>query len=72
MLLAGRLAAKWHSRWAGPSKFLRVIGLYQISWLPRPCRTKVQPAARSSSRNSRSNCGAIQVNACSASRNAVI
>jgi hypothetical protein len=43
----------------GTGKFRRVIGLYQISWLPLPWRTKVHPAARSSSRSARSNCGAI-------------
>src|ERR1700738_5212272 len=56
----------------GTAKFRFVIGLYQISWLPLPCRTKVQPAARSKSRSGRSNCGAIQARARSASRNAVI
>jgi hypothetical protein len=56
----------------GTAKFRFVIGLCQISWLPLPCRTSVQPAARSNSRNGRSNCGAIQAAAGSASRNAVI
>jgi hypothetical protein len=37
-----------------------------------PWRTSVQPAARSKSRNGRSNCGAIYAAAGSASRNAVI
>jgi hypothetical protein len=36
-----------------------------------PCRTSVQPAARSRSRMARSNCGAIQAAAASASRSAV-
>jgi hypothetical protein len=35
----------------GTGKFLRVIGLYQISWLPLPWRTKVHPPARSKSRS---------------------
>jgi hypothetical protein len=35
----------------GTAKFRSVIGLCQISWLPRPCRTSVQPAARSKSRS---------------------
>jgi hypothetical protein len=56
----------------GTAKFRLVIGLWQISWLPRPCRTKMQPAARNKSRGARSNCGAIQTAADSASRNAVI
>ena len=56
----------------GTAKFRFVIGLYQISWLPLPCRMKVQPAARNKSRSGRSNCGAIQARARSASRNAVI
>ncbi len=56
----------------GTAKFRLVMGLCQISWLPRPCRTSVQPAARSKSRNARSNYGAIQLAAGSASRNAVI
>jgi hypothetical protein len=43
----------------GVEKFRRVMGLNQISWLPLPWRTKVQPAARNDSRNGRSNCGAI-------------
>ena len=54
----------------GTGKFRCVIGLRQISWLPLPCRTRVQPAARSNSRKARSNCGAIQAG--SASRRAVI
>ena len=54
------------------AKFRLVIGLCQISWLPRPCRTKMQPASRNKSRSARSNCGAIQTAANSASRNAVI
>jgi hypothetical protein len=37
-----------------------------------PCRTIVQPAAFNSSRSARSNCGAIQLVAGSASRKAVI
>ena len=56
----------------GTAKFRLVIGLCQISWLPLPCRTSVQPAARNNSRNGRSNCGAIQATAGSASRSAVI
>ena len=56
----------------GTAKFRFVIGLNQISWLPRPCRTSVQPAARGKSLSARSNCGAIQLVAGSASRNAVI
>jgi hypothetical protein len=43
----------------GTAKFRLVIGLYQISWLPLPCLTRVQPAARSKSRSGRPNCGAI-------------
>ena len=31
-------------------KYLFVIGLYQISWSPLPCRTKVQPLSLSASR----------------------
>jgi hypothetical protein len=56
----------------GNREFRRVSGLCQISWLPLPCRTRVQPAARSRSRNGLSNCGAIQAAAGSASRSAVI
>jgi hypothetical protein len=37
-----------------------------------PCRTSVQPTARSKSRSGRSNCGTIQATAGSASRSAVI
>jgi len=43
----------------GTGKFRPVIGPCQISWLPLPWRTSVHPAARSSSRRARSNCGAI-------------
>jgi hypothetical protein len=39
----------------GTGKFRFVIGLYQISWLPFPCRTGMQPAARRSALSSRSN-----------------
>jgi hypothetical protein len=58
--------AEWKGRESLPtSRSLRldeaavVIGLYQISWLPLPCRRNVQPAARNRSRSARSNCGAI-------------
>jgi hypothetical protein len=44
----------------GTGKLRRVIGLYQISWLPFPWRTRMHPAARSRSRSARSNCGAIR------------
>jgi hypothetical protein len=30
----------------GTAKFRLVVGLCQISWLPLPCRTSVQPAAQ--------------------------
>ena len=56
----------------GTAKFCLVIGLCQISWLLLPCRTRLQPADHSNSRNARSNCGAIQTAAGSASRSAVI
>ena len=56
----------------GTAKFWPVIGLCQTSWLPLPYRTIAQPAAFSRSRNGRSNYGAIQAAAGSASRSAVI
>ena len=73
----GRPAAESHCRVAawnsdGTAKFRLVIGLCQISWLPLPGRMKLHPAARKRSRRGRSNCGAIQATAGSASRSAVI
>jgi hypothetical protein len=56
----------------GTAKFRFVIGLCQISWLPLPWRTIVQPAARNKSRSGLSKCGAIYAVAGSASRSAVI
>jgi hypothetical protein len=56
----------------GTAKFRPVVGLRQISWLPRPCLSKTQPAARSKSRNGRSNGGAIQAATGIASRKALI
>jgi hypothetical protein len=40
------LASGLLSMFAGTVKVRRVIGLYQISWLPFPCRSKRQPDLR--------------------------
>ena len=56
----------------GTAKFRPVIGLRQISWLPRPCLTREQPACLNKSRKRRSKGGATQAAVGIASRKAMI